>query len=140
MADYLELGPMKPSDLLRYVVAFFDAYHENVHFDALVMERQFTSMRFGGGANSAVLKCIPLELACWAKEQGIAFALLAPATIKKEVSGKGNAKKERVYSYVQHLWPKLAEMPKTHRMDVSDAIAIGVAAMKKNLFPDPPTP
>ena len=139
MAGYLEIGAMKPSDLLRYIVAFFDAYHENEPFDALVLEKMFVNVTFGG--NSArLLNVLPDELEWWAKERGIQFAKLANSTIKKEVTGRGDAKKDLVYSFVQHLWEPLKDMPKGNRLDCSDAIAIGVAAMKKNLFPEPPTP
>lgn len=137
-ADFLEIPDVRPSAVLVYITAFFENLYYEQALDAVVTERMFTSMQFGGGANSAVLKCIPLELESWAKAHGMAFAQLAPVTVKKEVTGRGDAKKDLVYSYVQHLWPALIDMPKTHRFDVSDAIAIGVAAMKKGIFPEPP--
>lgn len=137
-AGYLEIPERRPSAVLARIVDACTTMHENEHFDALAVERMFVNVQFGG--NSArLLNVIPDELEAWAAERGIAFGKLANGTIKLQVTGNGHASKDLVYSYVQHLWEPLKDMPKGHRMDVSDAIAIGVAAMKKNLFPEPPT-
>lgn len=127
----------RPSAYLRELLAFLDGARDEYGVTAIATERMFVSP-FRGGNIAALLNVSVEEIAAWAEEQGIAFGRLANSTIKKEVTGRGDAKKDLVYSYVQHLWEPLKEMPKTHRLDVSDAIAIGVAAMKKGVFPEPP--
>lgn len=136
-AGFATFAARRPSKYLGELVTFLDALVEEYPaIGAVATERMFVDP-FRGGNHAALLNVSVEEVAAWATERGLAFARLANTTVKKEVTGSGNAKKDLVYSYVQHLWEPLKDMPKGHRMDCSDAIAIGVAAMKKNLFPEP---
>lgn len=98
--------------------------------DALVMEKVF----FFSNAKTIIrVSQAQGVILLAAQHSGIPVHELAPAQVKKIVTGNGRAKKPEMQEVVKKLLKfKTPDKKKTHFDDVADALAIAICYIKKN--------
>jgi len=64
-----------------------------------------------------------------ADQHNLELREFAPREIKSAVTGFGGASKDQVANMVLRMFPKLAQIGKIERSDVSDALAIGICGI-----------
>ncbi len=98
--------------------------------DGLALEDLYTAYTFPRTALLMAHARGVVSLA--ARQRGVAVITLAPAAVKRAVSGNGAAGKEQVQRGVQHLLA-LAETPRPSH--VADALALAFTAMSRRGIP-----
>jgi crossover junction endodeoxyribonuclease RuvC len=104
------------------VHAIYDGIHgvlEKHGPEVMVLEDLYTEYRF---PRTALLMAHARGVVCLAaRQRGVVLVTLAPAEVKRAVSGNGAASKEQVQHCVQRLF-RLAELPRPSH--VADALAL----------------
>ncbi len=122
------------AQLSAWVVTTCDQYS----VDVIATEQMFTSFKFGGGANSAVLKIIPDELQAICTKRKIGFVKYAPASVKKHATGSGTAEKpDVVRAMISHMTEDSRALKPKVRENVADAHAVAWTAILNKYGPVP---
>lgn len=96
-------------------------YAEHDGFDVVAYETPFTKFRKDAAVLQSYVGIIKLFLA----EHDIAdFRAVNPKTLKKFITGDGNAAKEKVFTKVQELTKIVLDPKAPGALDTSDAIAV----------------
>ena len=64
-----------------------------------------------------------------ANQNGIELFEFAPTAVKRSVTGSGSATKDQVATAIMRMFPKLSEMKKIAKDDVTDALAISLCGL-----------
>jgi len=88
----------------------------------VVMEQSFTRYNI---STQMIFRCVGLTNYIFSSYEQIS---IPSTTIKKILTGKGNAKKEEVRKYVLKICPDI----KFNNLDESDAVAIGIAYFRRS--------
>lgn len=124
---YLKLKPK--NHLSTRVSQFFDFFTEKIKTHGVTQISLETS--FLGKNAQTFLKLGYLRgiLYLLADQHDLGLLEFSPREIKLSVAGFGGATKDQVAAMVMRLFPKLAQMPKIAKNDVTDALAICVCGL-----------
>jgi len=67
-----------------------------------------------------------------ANQNGLNLSEFSPTEVKMSIAGFGKASKEQVAMMIMRLFPKLSEVKKVAKDDVTDALAISVCGLWQN--------
>lgn len=124
------------SEFLAQLSAWVVAMCEQYAVQVIATEQMFTSFKFGGGANSAVLKIIPDELKAICARRKIHFVQYAPSSVKKHATGSGTAeKRDVVRAMVTHMTDESRALKPKVRENVADAHAVAWTAILNKYEP-----
>lgn len=140
---YMEPDKTSPRHTLESIEAFVLPFlpHEGIGgstaVDAVACEQMFL-VGFQGD-RTALLSVIPKQIEYLCREAGIPFVLVNVGAVKKAVGANALQKlqpklktKQAVYASVERYMSDEAKaLPLSHRLDVSDAHAVALTAIKK---------
>jgi len=90
--------------------------------DKIIMEQGFTRYNL---STQMIFRCVGLTNYIFSDYEQIS---IPASTVKKIITGKGNATKEEVQKYILKIYPKI----KFQNFDESDAVSVGVAYFRRD--------
>ena len=108
---------------------FFLNYIEKYKVTHLSIETPFLGKNVQSFLKLGYLRGILYLLA---NQHKIAIAEFSPREIKFSITGFGGATKDQVASAISRIFPKLADITKSAKNDVSDALAICICGLWQN--------
>ncbi len=124
LVECFSIDTTKEKDLRGKLVIIANSYLETIKKyspSVVVMEQGFTKYNT---STQMIFRCFGLTNYIFAEYEQIT---IPSSTIKKIITGRGNAKKEEVREYVSKEYPQI----ETNNLDESDAVATGIAYFRK---------
>lgn len=129
LLDFGYLQMNSKDHLSRRVGEFFDFFHEKIkihNVSHIALETPFLGKNAQTFLKLGYLRGILYLLA---SQNNLQLSEFSPTKVKQSVVGFGGATKEQVAMMVGRLFPKLEEVKKTAKDDVTDALAISVCGL-----------
>lgn len=124
LVECFSIDTTKEKDIRGKLVMIANAYLEIIKKyppSVVVMEQGFTKYNT---STQMIFRCFGITNYIFAKYEQIT---IPSTTIKKIVTGHGNAKKEEVRDYVSNIYPEII----INNLDESDSVATGIAYFRK---------
>lgn len=99
----------------------YKKYMKAYPVDKVIMEQGFTRYNI---STQMIFRCVGITNLIFSDYEQIS---IPASTVKKIITGKGNATKEEVQNYILKMYPKI----KFQNYDESDAVSVGIAYFRK---------
>ena len=127
---FLKMDPKKHlSERIGVFYSFFKEKIEELKVSQLVLETPFLGKNAQTFLKLGYLRGILYLLT---SQNNLQLHELSPREVKLSVTGYGGATKEQVAMMVLSMFPKLNELGKIEKNDVTDALAVAICGVWKN--------